>query len=239
MTMTDEQWRELITRICKNQDLKSARRRKDLTLLLIKLQQLPGILKSSHSLYLKALNQTWQWVVQSICRFEQQPNLSMQESLVRWINGYLYWRIHDLYLNQANSDLSLNYPINDNSENPSTLLEQISDSGFGTPKLTGIDGYIEQLRQQEMLEIWERFEDYVHQDPQNKLQNCHPKKYPNGNCQILCEKLLFKDPPEKFSNISRELEINYQALVSHWKRKCLPLLQSILKDLGYTEDEEQ
>ncbi|HAG84032.1 MAG TPA: hypothetical protein DCL61_23485, partial [Cyanobacteria bacterium UBA12227] len=60
------------------------------------IQHLPGLARSSHPDYLHALNRTYQWISQNIQNFQPRPP-SVQESLVTWINGYLYWRIRDLY----------------------------------------------------------------------------------------------------------------------------------------------
>ncbi|WP_426546155.1 hypothetical protein [Dapis sp. BLCC M126] len=240
MAMTEEQLQELITRICENPDLQSAKRRKDIERLLRELQQLSGLIQSSHLLYLEALDQTWLWVSNHICNFERQPNLSIKESLKNWINGYLKRRIQDLYINQAkqqHDELSLDIPIHENSENPLTFLEQLSDNSFNAPTLSGIDSYIEKCRNINIQVALDNLEHYVEEDPEHIFQNCHPRKNPNCNCKFLCQKLVFQYPPDTFANISRELEINYDTLRSFWKRKCLPLLQQKLEELGYSRDE--
>lgn len=240
MTMTDEQLQELIAEICNNTDFHDARRRRNFGRLLIELQRLPGLLKSSHPLYLEALDQTWEWIGKNICAFEHNPSLPISTTLVRWINGYLYWRIKDLYnlTNQYPCEFSLDVPINESSENYSTLLQQLSDNGFKTPTLSGIDNYIEKIKNQKIQEILKKLELYVNRDPEQIFQNCHPRNHANSNCQFLSQKLLFKEPPQKFTQISKELGINYQALVSHWKRKCMGLLQKKLEALGYSRDDE-
>jgi hypothetical protein len=240
MTMTDKQLQELIARICDNPDFQSARRRRGVNRLLVELQRLPGLLKSSHLLYLEALDQTWEWVSRNICAFEAKPHLSIQESLVKWINSYLYWRIRDLYRqSQCPREISLDVPINESYENSSTLLDQLSDKGFETPTISGFDGYIEERRNQRIQETFEQLERYVEEDPEHIFQNCHPRKRYDCNCQFLCQRLLFKEPPDKFSRISKELGINKQTLIAHWKRRCIPLLQKKLEDLGYSGNEEQ
>ncbi len=241
MTMTDEQLLALIDKICRNQEIQSQERRRDIHRFLIECQRLPGLQKSSHPLYLEAVDKTLEWISNNICTFKPQPELSIQMSLLRWINGYLTWRIRDLYLKQISqhrNEFSLDIPINDNSENSSTLLEQMSDNDFETPTLSGIDGYIERLRNQKVQEAFTQLERYVEEDPDQLFQNCHPRQYPYCNCQLLCQRLLFKNPPEKLTHISRQLDIKYDTLRSHWQRKCLPLLQNKLKELGYSGDEE-
>ncbi|NES81116.1 MAG: hypothetical protein F6K10_06750 [Moorea sp. SIO2B7] len=159
-----------------------------------------------------------------------------------WINGYLNYRIKDLY-RQSGRESSLDVIINDDNENPLTLLDKISETGFQPPKLSGLDAYLEEQRKENILSIWQKFELYVKEDPQKLLRNCHPKKYPDCNCQLLAKKLFLKDPPETLAQIHRELQnlglsIPDQTLRSHCKKKCLPLLQKILEDLGYSKEEE-
>jgi len=239
--MTDDhQLRQLIDRICSNLDLNSSDRRQTVKGLLIELERLPGLLKSSHPYYLEALDKTWEWVSKSICNFKQRPNLSLQESLVKWINGYLSWRIKDLYLRQNyqyRDEISLDTPTNPSSENPSTLLEQLSDTDLDSPTLTGLDAYLEANRTRKIQEIFAKFEDYVEQDPEEILRNCHPRHCPQCHCQLLCQKLLFQEPPVRISQLARDLGVNHQTIRYHWQAKCLPLLQQILENFGYSRDE--
>lgn len=79
----------------------SPERRKALHRLIIQIQNLPGIVKSSHPDYPKALNETWEWVSRKILGFDINqssiPGVTLQIALVNWINSYLRYRIQDLY----------------------------------------------------------------------------------------------------------------------------------------------
>ncbi|NES18940.1 MAG: hypothetical protein F6K41_08435 [Symploca sp. SIO3E6] len=238
MNMTDEQLQGLITRICQHPDSISWERRQAINRLLIRLQQLPGLLKSPHLDYLEALDKTWEWVSRNICQFEPRLHLSIQESLVKWINGYLRWRIKDLYQQGDCQPYSIDNKINNNGEISTTLGEQISETGLQPPVLSGIDGYIEQRRNQKIQQTALKLELYILEDPQGRLKSCHPRNRPDCNCQFLSQRLLFQDPPQRFSDISRELGINRQTLKSHWERKCKPLLQEIAVSLGYSKSKE-
>ena len=239
MCLKDEQLEQLIASICENPDPTSLERQQAINRLLVQLQQLPGLRKSSHLYYLEALDRTWEWVSRNICGFEPPPHLSIQESLKRWINGHLSWRIKDLYRQETCNLYSLDRPIdNSSNENPTTLLEQLSKTGFGPPSLSGIEGYIEQLRRQEIQKIFHKLERYILEDPQGILRDCKSRKSFNCNCQFLSQKLLFKDPPDRRSDLSRNLGIKYQTLNWHWKKKCLPLLRTIIRSLGYSGDKD-
>lgn len=96
----DERLRQLIEAVCQYPD-GSQRRRKAMHRLLVELERLPGLLKSRHPDYLHALNQTFEWISRNICSTFKQRTPSLQGDLVKWINGYLYWRINDLYSPQG------------------------------------------------------------------------------------------------------------------------------------------
>lgn len=230
----DEQLRELIAEVCKYPS-PSPEKQKALNRLLIQVQRLPGLAKSSHPDYLQALNRTWEWLSQNIQTFEPRPP-SLEQSLVKWINGYLYWRIRDLYVPDKNTP-SLDELVGGEDASKS-YLEQLTSAGSSSPTLTGIDGYIEQLQQQESQRIGLKIEQYIENDPERKLSQCHPKVSPNCNCQVLSQRITLKSPPDKFSQLARELNINYQTLVQHWKRSCLPLLQTIAINLGYEPNQQ-
>lgn len=234
MMTTDEQLQKLIARICGNPKPKLLERRRAMNRLLSAIQKLPGLLKSSHLDYLEALDLTWEWLSRHVCEFEPRLHESMQTSLVRWINGYLSWRIRDLYRREERNQCSLDDPIDNSKDNPITWLEQMSDNNI--PVLSGIDGYFEQLQNQERQNISLKLELYIEEDPEKKLRSCHPLKYPDCHCRFLSQRLLLQNPPARFADISRELGINYQTLKSHWEKKCKPLLQEIATALGYQRE---
>ena len=227
----DELLRQLITEVCQH-PLKSLKRRKAMNRLLLELQQLPGLGKSSHPDYLEALNRTWEWTSRSICQEFYLNNPSIQKRLVQWINSYLYWRIKDRYSPDERAPLSLDATIG-GDETETTFLEQLSETGFNVPTRSGFDAYIEQIEREQQQSISLALERYIEEDPEGKLENCHPKARPDCNCQLLSQRLLLKSPPDKLAGIAKELGIKYQTLNSHWKRNCLPLLQEVAKELGY------
>jgi hypothetical protein len=206
----------------------SEQRRRAMHRLLIEIYNLPGLLKSSHPDYLAALNQTWEKVSRDICCEFQPRSKSLEKSLVSWINGYLYWRIKDLY--SANSALiSLDAPIAENDQQ-TTLIELLAETGLNTPKLNGLDCYIEQLQERENQRLSKKIVDYIDQDPQNQLKNCYPRAYPNCHCQLLSQKRLLSEPAKTFEDIAEELNIPLKQLTNHWYGRCKPLLQKIFQD---------
>jgi hypothetical protein len=227
----DERLRELIEAVCQHPE-GSLKRRKAMHRLLIELQRLPGLRKSSHPDYLHALNQTFEWIGRYICSTFERRSPSLQESLVKWINGYLYWRIKDLYSPEASNLASADTPIGEAEEGLS-ILDRVSETGLGTPTLSGLDGYIERLQKEKVQRLGLELERYIQQDPEGRLRNCHPRKHHSCNCQLLSQRRYLKDPSDTFRDIASELNINLAQLTSHWYGRCKPLLQEIAENLGY------
>ncbi|HAX86426.1 MAG TPA: hypothetical protein DCY91_09180 [Cyanobacteria bacterium UBA11370] len=231
----DEELRKLITEVCQHPP-QSRERQKALNRLLIQIQHLPGLARSSHPDYLHALNRTYQWISQNIQNFQPRPP-SVQESLVTWINGYLYWRIRDLYAPDNDAPYSFDELVRI-EEGGRSYLEQLSSRSSSTPNLTGMDAYIEQIQTQENQRIGLKIEQYIEADPTGILRNCYLRDSCECNCQFLSQRLILKEPPDKFASVARELNVNYQTLVKHWKRSCLSLLKEFAVSLGYSPNQE-
>jgi hypothetical protein len=218
----DEQLSNLIAEVCRHTDA-TLERQKALNRLLIAIAQLPGIYTSSHQDYPEAYNRTLEWVSKNIDRFEASSS-SIQESLVRWINAYLKWRIRDLYISDDRYDSKRIYPtINDEGD----ALDPIDKLPDPTFSLNLLDLKIAHIQETKRQRQGNAIEHYIRQDPDNILTNCHLRKDVRCNCQLLAIRLLLQEPPQTIAEISREFNFNNQTLYSHWKQKCLPLLQEI------------
>jgi len=249
----DEHLRQLIAAVCQQPD-GSLAWRKAMSRLLIVIQGLPEFSRYScpecPDYLLDALNQTWEWLSRNIKHFKPQ-SASIRIDLVRWIKGYLYWRVRDLDSPAPPPGKIMHYSLDEAIKNTdggerTTWLDRVSAEGqlLGTPSnplvLNGLEIYIEQLQRQSEQHIVSKLALYVEQDPEGQLQDCYPRKHPDCNCQVLSQRLLFifKNPPDKLADIAREFQINYQTLVSHWKLKGIPLLQTIATELGYHPNQE-
>ncbi|WP_413166888.1 hypothetical protein ACL6C3_09320 [Capilliphycus salinus ALCB114379] len=237
MTEIETKLRELIAKICNDPTcIQGSERKRLLNCLLITVQKLPKLLKSSHIYYLEALDKTFEWLCRSICKFKPSLDDSRpyEEGLTRWINAYLRYRIKDLTTPKPEPiNRSLDETIYQDDESLKTLLDILSTTSSEIPTIDGLDEYIERLQKEKNKNTFLEFEIYVEKDLERRLRNCHPREYPDCNCQMLCERILLQNPPEKMSVLSRELGINYKTLVAHWNRRCKPLLQEILLELGY------
>lgn len=247
----DERLRQLIADVCQHPDGSQAWRR-SMSRLLIVTQRLPEFSRYSSAdcpdYLLEALNRTWEWLSRNLRSF-QPRTASVRTDFVKWINGHLYWRVRDLVAPQASerASLSIDAAIQDgDGVEKTTWLDRLSEQGellgitSDAPTLDGIELYIEKLQRQAEQQIATRLARYIEQDPDQKLQARHPRNYPQCNCQLLSQRLLFifKNPPDSLADLAREFKINYQTLVAHWKQKGLPLLREIALELGYQPDPE-
>lgn len=229
--MDEQLLRNLIDEVCRYPD-PCRERQKALNRLLIAIQQLPGVYKSSHQDYPQALNRTWEWVSCKIGEFEPRPP-SVQQSLVTWINGYLKWRIKDLYALDNQYSISLDQSINNQDGDQRTLLDQLPDSQFTTPSLDLLEIKIVQIQEAERQRLGQQVRQSIEQDKKRKLRDSHPRKHPECNCHLLTKRLLLQQPPQKIADIAREFNVSNQTLYSHWKNNCIPLLQDIGRNFGY------
>jgi hypothetical protein len=135
---------------------------------------------------------------------------------IKWFNRILKNKITDVYRRISKQDLSL-----DNQDEP--VAETLS----------GIDQIIREEQEKVNVPIGRQLWNYIEEDSEGILRNCHPKNCSQANCQELAKRLLLKNPPDKLTDIARDLNVNNQTLNAHWKRTCLPLLRSIAKRFGY------
>lgn len=211
--------------------IQSAARAKAMSCLLRTVMCLPDIKKVNHQDYLLALNQTWEWMSRSIDEFQSSTD-SLTQDLVKWINGYLYWRIHDIYNSNPNrmQQLSLDQTV---FEDGLTYLDLLSETGFIDLNFNLLNEHIQLLQAQEQQTITAQMEAWIQADPQQQLQSCYPRHQNHCHCQILSDRMIVKEPPDSLTEIAKDLDIPYQTLVAHWKRRCLPLLQTQAKAFGY------
>ncbi len=152
-------------------------------------------------------------------------------NFVRRFNRILKNRITDIYRQLKKQPISLDISVSPDNYSI-TLLDTISSD----ETLTGIDAIIASELEERVTNIGQKIWNYIKQDPEHKLRNCHPREHVNGNCQELAIRLLLKNPPDSLTDIAKDLDINYQTLNAHWKRRCLPLLREIGQNFGYGQE---
>ena len=226
----DEQLQQLIEEVYRYEE-GTPQRQKALNKLLVVVQQLPEIKKDGHQDYLEALNKTWEWFCRSIDKFDKSKvattDESLKVSLVRWINGYLKWRIKDLYTSDSNYTISLDQPISNDEGSKFTKLDILADSQFSNVTLDLLDLKIAEIQQRDRQTWGERIIQFIEQDEKRLLRRCCTRNNTECNCQFLAKRLLLTKPSHKIADIARELNVSNQTIYSHWKKKCLPLLKEI------------
>jgi hypothetical protein len=231
----DEEFRELIKQASEfRQD--TPERAKTISLLRVKIQQLPGFYQSSHQDYFDALDQTWEWFGRNIQDFEERPPL-LTVSLVRWINGYLHWRIRDIR-DKRNQTISLDARGNEDGT-VKNFWEVISETGFEPPRLSGIDSYIEKIQQQNIDLIAQKLKQYIEQDPDFVLRNLHLQKNPECNFQVIIQRLYLKDKHDTKRAIAEYFGVSEQTLYAHYRRNWSKIqlhLQEVALNSGLEED---
>jgi hypothetical protein len=214
-TPQDEQLCQLILTIC-SQPRDSLQRRKSMERLLLKVQRLPNLSKSFHPDALEAVNKTWEWLDNNLHNFHPRSS-PIRDSLVTWINGYLRYRIRDLYAAKPKNMVSLD-------------IRECRQ--FYHPCLGSFDAYIEQLEAEENQSLARNIAQYINRDPDAKLRKCYPKNRPDCNCQIIVQRLFLQQSPEKLSAIARQLNINTQTIHSFWRRTGFPKVRAIALEIA-------
>ena len=170
------------------------------------IRNLPGIKRVVHQDYELALNQTWEWIYREIDKFQSSSNSSLEQDFVRWINGYLKWRIRDLYYPRGNTNEIHSLSLSDEIFDPGTYLNYIQPF----EQQTEYDYMYKQEREAMSMEI----ENWIMSDPEGKLKNCFLKDNRHCNCQMLACRMLLQSPPDNFRSISNENNVSYQTLFS-------------------------
>ena len=248
--MHEEQLKQLIDTV-RQSPKNSLTWRKAMNRLLLEIQNLPGLTRSNHPDYPAVLNDVLLRLAEEIHEFEPQYS-SFTASLVAWIELKLRlkYAVRDLHgetrsrsrktpkttkeefrEQSRQKPLSLDTPIT--SDAGETFGDRLS-SPFAN--FWELQAEIEREQQQKKnVRIGVRLQNYIDRDPEGKLRGCHPKAHPRCHCQMLSQRLLLKHPPDRLTQIAKELQINYHTLNWHWHNKALPLLRSIAMEFGYKQ----
>lgn len=91
-----------------------------------------------------------------------------------------------------------------------------------------IDNLVSPIDATLLTQIWESFKQWIIEDPDNFLKDCHIRDNPKANCQLFAE--LNRIQGKKWQEIADEVGSPQGSLRSHWNRKCEPLLQKWLEE---------
>ena len=232
MDKQDDHLHQIITAVCQHPD-SSREWRKAMHQLLSYIQRLPGLARCSHPDYPEVLNDTLALVPEKIQEFQPDPS-SLTNSLVNWINYKLRhkYRVLELYQPASSEQLSLDNLVRTEEGSRETFTDLLPDPR--PSNIWELEDLLEQWQQQQKTEsIGTKLRHYIEQDPEGKLRSCVSRKHPKCNCHLLSQRLYLKNPPDNLTRFASEFNIPYQTVVTHWKKKGLPLLQEIARELGY------
>ena len=255
---TDEQLRQLLQLLKDSQEgSKEQERLKNQLCQLI--PHLPGIRKNRDANpnidFDGAVNEAYGGFFKTLPRFFREIDLdniadnALQTRVVKLFNTIVKRKVYDQYrkLERQPFTFSLDAPTK------SKKGEQFDSEGVADDTtVIGIEQLIEQEQAKNERRIGRQLWQYIEDDPRGELRNSYPnekidKKKPNNpenrrprpdaNSHVLALRLLLQDPPDKLSEIARELNIDYQTLSSHWKRTGLALVKEIALKFGYQPEE--
>ena len=105
--------------------------------------------------------------------------------------------------------------------------------------LSLLDTYIAQLQAKKEIRREEAIAKYIKEYKQQNSTRTYPRTHPQCKWQCSAIRLLLQQPPQKISEITRELNGKNQTLYSHWKQKCQFLFREIGRKIiiNYSIDE--
>jgi hypothetical protein len=211
--------------------------------LLLYIQQSSDLNRDGHQDYATALNKTLRWVWDNLEAFDPGDR-AVSDALICWVNGHLKWRIKDLKLPQSfgteddRTDrdyrairknglkpLELDKPLADDQGNQTSQSMTVADPRQGEASL--LDGWIERLQQERRHRMGQEIYQYMETDPDGLLQGCSPRNSVDCHCGELTRRIHLSIPAETVRDIANAFSLSEQTLYTHWRTKCLPLLQII------------
>ena len=189
--------------------------------------------------YTEALKQTEKDIKKNIANFPSRYKFNLagincqqnseaklvRKYFIKWVMLILKADCIDEWRKQKKRtrDISTSKRLGEERES-TTVEETIPD-----PTISGI----EYLLQVELQGIGKQLREYIENDPNGKLKNCHPRGNNQCNCQTLAKMRFLKQPPATLNEIAEQLKTPLQTVNSRLQRQCLPLLQEISQELGY------
>ncbi|MBW4467730.1 MAG: hypothetical protein KME07_20070 [Pegethrix bostrychoides GSE-TBD4-15B] len=205
----DQRFQDLLDQVNQRSELRLQRER-CLSKLLMQIQQSPRLLRNRHPDYYDALDRTLLWVAKKIEGFEpDKPPPTQSEDFMKWVNRYLSWRITELYRSDGRNDIA---------------KSNIPDP---TPSLSSLDKLIKDLQAKQLKRTGQEIRTYIEQDPEGILGSCHLRQNSAYNCQVLAVRIHLQEPPATVRAVAAEFGVREQALYTHWRTKCQPLLRLI------------
>lgn len=218
MKIDNEHLRQLILETCKYPP-GSLERKRNLTKLIIGIQQTQKLWRENTQYYQDALQQTWIFLCQHLCEADTGQKYDPdRSSITTWLNGYLKWRLQDFRIaQQADKKNKVTTVRVSNSE-----TVNIVDNLAANPDIPP---------------ILEDTIKWAKEDLSGELGSIHIKGYP----QITCQKLILRRlPPEtSWQELSQEFGISISTLSNFYQRQCMPRLRNFAQSEGYINERNE
>ena len=234
--ITDNELKSLVENFC-SQERNTRQSKIANHKLLQAIQSLPQLRRSyqpganSFSMdFEEILNETLLEVTERICEEFNPHEIDYTRSLGNWINYKLrlYYKLKDK-LREASRHKNLSLDRYIDGEENFTFLDLLDD--YEDDKtLNTIDGMIEQAQQQRRHRLGKEVEQYLQDDPDNRLKECWSDKHHQCQCHLLVQKRWFTVPPETWKAIAAELNVPIGTITPHWT-KCKRLFAEIAQEL--------
>jgi hypothetical protein len=202
--------------------------------------RLPGIRRSSHLLYLEAVNRTLEDVKRTIDRFPNKFSCNVNrdratiicEKYVRFVNAILNRDIQNLD-RQRKLDkitLSLDAQLSEYDDSGKSHLSSLSDTN-SLPDLSTLDYSIKQWQEQENRDQFTILQRYVERDPEGKLTEKCIKKCAECNCQAIVLAWFFNEPQLSKRDFAQQWGVNEHTAWKHWQRNCKNILKLVWENI--------
>jgi hypothetical protein len=199
--------------------------------------QLPGILSELRLdaglrvYYYDALKRTEKSLNRTIQKFPQTYNLELAEAgaelvrkkFVNWYNLILKRDCIDLWREQKNrpKPVELDRPIGEDGD---LVGDIVADSDNPSP----LEKAIQEENKRILQEVRHDFDKWL-----RELEDCRSNQHPSCNCGELYRRRILREPPQRWNDIARELNIPFGTITAHWHNHCKPLLREIAERFGY------
>ncbi|WP_414526957.1 hypothetical protein [Nodularia chucula] len=224
----DEHLQQLLQALSKTEQ-RSRDERQIIGKILKLIPNLPGICRNYdpkinyEDAFNRAIEGVWlgirKFVQVSITRILNANAEINRRSFVAWFNRILKNKIFDLYRQHKKQPLSLDIQIAEESDTHLNFLTYDIN-------ITSIEQLITEEEIIQNKEKEKRIKSFLEQD--EELLKCKLKNNPQCNCQALIKLRMLKQPPEIWQEIGKYFQIaSWKTIESHWRRKCLPLLNQI------------
>ncbi|GAB1543724.1 hypothetical protein NUACC21_64000 [Scytonema sp. NUACC21] len=163
-----------------------------------------------------ALQKTWLYFCRNLCEATTttEPYNPEAGCVIRWLNGYLKYRLRDNVKEIADDKINRVYPVQGENGEELDPVDLIPAPSEPPPILKEIQEWL--------------------QKEAHNLRRIHVQNRLDIHCLVLIERRL---PPEtSWKDLSQEFNVSEATLKRFYKQKCFPRLLDFGQSQGYFDD---